>query len=88
MSSEKLAPMGLKHQECQHRRGGEKAPIWYMPEWDPVQEALELKPESLKCTLANGLETQVTVWSRHGMNKQFLLHVNKVASFAKNMGLY
>ena len=59
-----------------------------MPEWDPVQEALELKPDSLKCTLANGSETQVTVLSGHGTNEQFLLHVNKVASVAINMGLY
>ena len=57
-----------------------------MPEWDPVQEALELKPESLKCILANGSETRVTVWFGHGMNKQFLLHVNKAASVAKIWG--
>lgn len=88
MSSEKIAPTGLKHQECERGRGGEKAPIRYVPERDPVQEALELKPESLKCTLANGSETRVTVWSGHGTNEQFLLHVNKAASVAKNMGLY
>ncbi len=88
MSSEKIAPMGLKHQECEHGRSGEKAPIRYMPEQDPVQEALELKPESMKCTFTNGSETRVTVWSGHGTNEQFLLHVNKVASVAKNMGLY
>ncbi len=88
MSSEKIAPTGLKHQECERGRGGEKAPIRYVPERDPVQEALELKPESLKCTLANGSETRVTVWSGHGTNKQFLLDVNKAASVAKNMGLY
>ena len=28
------------------------------------------------------------VWSRHGNNEQFLLHVNKAASVAKNMGPY
>ncbi len=61
MSSEKVAPTGLKHQECKRGRGGEKAPIRYVPEQDPVQEALELKPESLKCTLTNGSETRVTV---------------------------
>ena len=88
MYSKKVAPTGLKHQECKCRRGGEKAPIRYVPERDPVQEALEQKPESLKCTLANGSETRVTVWSGHGTNEQFLLHVNKAASVAKNMGLY
>eukprot|EP00804_Cyclotella_cryptica_P026644 CCRYP_019095-RA/>CCRYP_019095-RA protein AED:0.43 eAED:0.43 QI:0/-1/0/1/-1/1/1/0/74 len=63
MSTEKIAPIGLKNQECECRRGGEKAPIRYMPDRDPVQEALDLKPETLKCTLANGSETRVTVWS-------------------------
>ena len=54
MSSENIAPTGLKHQECERRRGGEKATIQYVPKWDLVQEALELKPKSLKCTLTNG----------------------------------
>ncbi len=44
MSSEKVALVGLKHQECEHGRGGEKAPIQYVPKQDPVREALELKP--------------------------------------------
>ncbi len=57
MSSKKVAPTGLKYQECECGRGGEKAPIWYVPEQEPVQEALELKPKSLKCTLTNGSET-------------------------------
>ena len=48
MSSETIAPTGLKHQECECGRGGEKAPIQHVPERHPVQEALELKPESLK----------------------------------------
>eukprot|EP00804_Cyclotella_cryptica_P014239 CCRYP_005657-RA/>CCRYP_005657-RA protein AED:0.43 eAED:0.43 QI:0/-1/0/1/-1/1/1/0/74 len=63
MSAEKMAPIGLKNQECERGRGGEKAPIRYVPDRDPVQEALDLKPETLKCTLANGSETRVTVWS-------------------------
>eukprot|EP00804_Cyclotella_cryptica_P011488 CCRYP_017057-RA/>CCRYP_017057-RA protein AED:0.40 eAED:0.43 QI:0/0/0/0.66/0.5/0.33/3/0/329 len=86
MSAEKMAPIGLKNQEC----GAEevaKAPIRYVPDRDPVQEALDLKPETLKCTLANGSETQVTVWSGHGTNEQFVLHVNKAYSTAKKMGL-
>eukprot|EP00804_Cyclotella_cryptica_P002466 CCRYP_019178-RA/>CCRYP_019178-RA protein AED:0.09 eAED:0.81 QI:0/0/0/1/1/1/2/0/443 len=87
MSAEKMAPIGLKNQECERRRGGEKAPIRYVPDRDPVQEALDLKPETLKCTLANGSETRVTVWSGHGTNEQFVLHVNKAYSTAKKMGL-
>ena len=55
MSSEKDAPTGLKHQECECRRGGEEAPI--LPNRNPVQEVLDLKPEFLKCTLTNRSET-------------------------------
>ena len=87
MSTEKIAPSGLKNQECERGRGGKKAPIRYVPDRDPVQEALDLKPETLKCTLANGSETRVTVWSGHGTNEQFVLHVNKAYSTAKKMGL-
>ena len=72
MSTEKVAPVGLKNQECKRGRGGEKAPIRYVPDQDPVQEALDLKPETLKCTLANGSEIRVTVWSGHGTNEQFV----------------
>ena len=87
MSADKIAPVGLKNQECERGRGGEKAPIRYVPDRDPVQEALDLKPETLKCTLANGSETRVTVWSGHGTNEQFVLHGNKAYSTAKKRGL-
>eukprot|EP00804_Cyclotella_cryptica_P025382 CCRYP_016509-RA/>CCRYP_016509-RA protein AED:0.41 eAED:0.45 QI:0/-1/0/1/-1/1/1/0/97 len=87
MSAEKIAPIGLKNQECERGRGGKKAPIRYVPDRDPVQEALDLKPETLKYTLANGSETRVTVWSGHRTNEQFVLHVNKAYSTAKKMGL-
>eukprot|EP00804_Cyclotella_cryptica_P006389 CCRYP_014270-RA/>CCRYP_014270-RA protein AED:0.20 eAED:0.20 QI:0/-1/0/1/-1/1/1/0/76 len=45
MSTEKIALIGLKNQE--RAEGGEKAPIRYVPDRDPVQEALDLKPETL-----------------------------------------
>ena len=57
MSSRKVTPVGLEHQECEYVRSGEKAPIQYVPEHEPIQEALDLKPKSLKCTLSNGSET-------------------------------
>eukprot|EP00804_Cyclotella_cryptica_P023564 CCRYP_011915-RA/>CCRYP_011915-RA protein AED:0.45 eAED:0.45 QI:0/0/0/0.5/1/1/2/0/228 len=87
MSYEKIMPIEFKHQECECRRGDEKAPIRYVPDRDPVQEALDIKPESLKCTFANGPETRVTVWSGHGANEQFILYVNKAYSTAKKMRL-
>ena len=43
----------------------------------------DLKPESIKCVLTNGSETQVTVWSGHGTNEQFFLHVNRAYSTTK-----
>ena len=57
ISSEKVAPAGLKHQDCECGRGGEKAPIWHVPERDPIHEALDLKREYLKCSLTNGSDT-------------------------------
>ena len=63
------------------------APIQYVPDRDPIQEALDLKPQSLKCTLTDGSETRVTIWSGNGTNKQFLFHMNKAYSVTKKMGL-
>ncbi len=40
MSLEKLTPDGLKVVECEHGMGGKNAPIRYIPEQDPVQDAL------------------------------------------------
>ncbi len=52
-----------------------------------MQEVLNLKPNSLKYTLENGSKTQVMVWSGHGINEQFVLHVNKEYSTASNLEL-
>ena len=52
-----------------------------------MQEDLDQKPESLKCTLENGSTTRVMVWSRPSTNKQFFLHINKACTTAKEMGL-
>lgn len=60
--------------------------IHYVPKHYPVQEAFDLKPKSITCMFANGSETQVIVWSRHGRSKQNLLHASKILSSAK-MGL-
>lgn len=46
-----------KKNACEIQSGGKKAPIQYVPEQDLVEEALDMKPQSLKCTLANGSET-------------------------------
>jgi hypothetical protein len=41
MSFAKSVPKGLKLLECERGSGGKNSPIHYVPEKDPVQEALE-----------------------------------------------
>ena len=41
MSLAKLTPVGLKVVECECGLGSKNAPIRYIPEQDPVQDALE-----------------------------------------------
>jgi hypothetical protein len=43
MSFTKSVPEGLKSSECERGIGGKNSPIRYIPESDPVQEALEKK---------------------------------------------
>ncbi len=58
-----------------------------MADWDLVQEALDHKPESLKCTHTNGSKTRVMIWSGHGKNEQFVLHINKAYGTVCKTGL-
>lgn len=62
ISSKKSVPTGLKPQECKLGRHDEKATIHNVLEPDLVQESVEGKLESRKCTLVNRTETQVMVW--------------------------
>lgn len=68
----------------QMQKKWQESAIYYMPEWDPVHEALDLKPKSIKSIIAIRSEIQVAVWSGHGTSEQFLLHINKVYSTSKN----
>ena len=43
MSLSKAVPEGLKSVECERGIGGKNSPIRYIPEQDPIQEALETK---------------------------------------------
>ena len=77
MSSAKSNPEGLKVVECERGVGGKNAPIRYIPEQDPVQDALEKtkKTTYFKLTLPNtGNELKVAIWAS-GTPEQFLLHV-------------
>eukprot|EP00804_Cyclotella_cryptica_P003036 CCRYP_006032-RA/>CCRYP_006032-RA protein AED:0.40 eAED:0.83 QI:0/0/0/1/1/1/3/0/432 len=89
MSSVKAIPKGLKWVECERGVGGKNSPIRYIPEQDPVQDALakDKKTTYFKLTLPNtGNELKVAVWAS-GTPEQFLLHVRSAIHACKQMGL-
>ena len=53
MSHVKVAPEGLKPQECERNTGRSKPPILYVPENDVLQEAVDSSANTLKLTTAN-----------------------------------
>ena len=74
MSSIKSNPKGLKVVECECSVGSKNAPIRYVPEQDPLQDALEKTKETtyFKLTLPNtGNELKVAIWAS-GTPEQFL----------------
>ena len=85
----KAAPEGLKLSECERGVGGKNSPIRYIPESDPVQEALEKKKKVtyFKLTLpSTKSEMSVAQWAS-GTPEQFLLHVRSAIHACKQMGL-
>eukprot|EP00804_Cyclotella_cryptica_P029034 CCRYP_005230-RA/>CCRYP_005230-RA protein AED:0.27 eAED:0.62 QI:206/0/0/1/1/1/3/0/428 len=87
MSSVKAIPEGLKWVECERGVGGKNSPIRYIPEQDPVQDALakDKKTTYFKLTLLNtGNELKVAVWAS-GTPEQFLLHLR--SAIHHQMGL-
>eukprot|EP00804_Cyclotella_cryptica_P011134 CCRYP_019068-RA/>CCRYP_019068-RA protein AED:0.16 eAED:0.56 QI:0/0/0/1/1/1/2/0/232 len=89
MSSVKAFSEGLKWFECKRGIGGKNSPVRYIPEQDPVQDALEKtkKTTYFKLTLPNtGNELKVAVWAS-GTPEQFLLHVRSAIHACKQMGL-
>ena len=66
MSSKKLIPKGLKTVECGCGMGQKNSPKCYIPEQDPVQDALEKSKKTtyFKLTLPNnGNELKVAIWA-------------------------
>eukprot|EP00804_Cyclotella_cryptica_P000734 CCRYP_001007-RA/>CCRYP_001007-RA protein AED:0.46 eAED:0.46 QI:154/1/0.5/1/0/0/2/0/56 len=55
MSSVKAFPEGLKWIECERGVGGKNSPVRYIPEQDPVQDALKKSKKTtyFKLTLPN-----------------------------------
>jgi hypothetical protein len=68
---------------------GKYSPICYIPEKDPVQDALEKgkKTTYVKLTLLNtGNELKVAAWAS-GTPEQFVLHVHSAIHACKQKGL-
>ena len=76
ISHAKVAPEGLKPQECKRNAGRSKHPIPYIPEKDDLQDAVESSANTLKLTLPHKVELCVPVWSK-GTPEQFLVHVQQ-----------
>jgi hypothetical protein len=89
MSFTKSVPKGLKLSKCQHGIGGKNSPISYIPESDPIQEALEKKKKvtyfkfSLPSTKS---EMSVAQWTSR-TPEHFLLHVQVAIHACKQMEL-
>ena len=86
MSHAKVAPEGLKPQECERNAGRSKPPIPYIPEKDVLQEAVESSANTLKLTLPHKVELRVPVWSK-GTPEQFLVHVQQALDAIRQKGL-
>ena len=85
----KAVPEGLKLSECERGVGGKNSPIRYIPESDPIQEALEKKKKVtyFKLTLPNTKsEMSVAQWAS-GTPEPFLLHVRAAIHPCKQMEL-
>ncbi len=89
MSFAKTVPEGLKWIERERGVGGKNFSMRYIPQQDPMQEALEKNKMTtyFKLTLPNmGNGLKVAVWASR-TPKQFLLHVRSVIHACTQMGL-
>ena len=86
MSHAKVAPEGLKPQECERNAGRSKPPILYIPEKDVLQETVNSSTNTLKLTLPHKVELCVPVWSK-GTPEQFLVHVQSALDAVRQKGL-
>jgi hypothetical protein len=86
MSHAKVAPEGLKPQECERNAGQSKPPILYIPEKDVLQEAVDSSANTLKLTLPHKVKLRVPVWSK-GTPEQFLVHVQSALDAIRQKGL-
>ena len=87
MSHAKVAPEGLKPQECERNVGRSKPPIPYIPKIDVNQEAVDSCANTmLKLTLTHTVALCVPVWSK-GTPEQFLVHIQQALDANRQKGL-
>ncbi len=86
MSHAKVAPEGLKPQECERNVDRSKPPIPCIPKKHNLQEVVESSANTLELTLPHKVELCVPVWSR-GTHKQFLVHVQQALDAIRQKGL-
>ena len=86
MSLAKVAPKGLKPQECKRNAGQSKPPIPYIPKKDVIQEAVNSGASTLKLNLPHRVELRVPIWSK-GTPEQFLVHVQQALDAIRQKGL-
>ena len=80
----------LKVVECECLVGDKNARIHYIPEQDPVQDALDKtkKTTYFKLTLPNtGNDLKVAIWASSRTPKQLLLHFHTAMHICKQLGL-
>ena len=82
----KVAPEGLKPQECERNVGRSKPPIPYIPEKDVIQEAVDSGANTLKLTLPHKVELCVPVWSK-GTPEQLVVLVQQALDAIRQKGL-
>ena len=78
MSTVKALPEGLKQTECERNLNYCPA-VLYIPEKDPLAEAITDKVSSLKIQLPGASELYVSIW-HSGTQEEFLIHVQNAKS--------
>ncbi len=89
MSLAKSTREGLKVAECEHGMDDKNVPMRYIPEQDPVQDALEKTKKTMyfKLMLPNtGNKLKVAIWVSW-TPEQFLVHVCTAMHISKQLGL-
>ena len=85
MSHAKVAPEGLKPQECERIVGRSKPPIPYIPLKDVIQEAIDSSANMLNLTLPHKMELLVPVWSKV-IPEKFVVHFQQALDAIRQKG--